>query len=159
YTAVPGYSAAQANHLICVPSSHGSVQPRSLPSTARPATSQRDSVSLSLNGASGTDVSGTSVTRCGRGPGVGGEATLRDAAAGRGGGYEGVTQGRPASLSASTPALARSSSRYAFASLPPATPSTSVSAGRRPSGLPRLLTEPGVAVAGAATGLYFSNMW
>src|SRR6266567_1648364 len=62
---VIGYSAAQANHLTCVESSHVSVQPFNSPSTARPATSQRELVSLSTNGAdaflrSSVNVSGRS---------------------------------------------------------------------------------------------------
>src|SRR5207244_3663419 len=46
---VIGYSAAQANHFTCVESSQASVQPFSSPSTARPALSQREPVSLSMN--------------------------------------------------------------------------------------------------------------
>src|SRR6266496_92049 len=48
---VIGYSAAQANHFTCVESSQVSVQPFNSPSTARPATSQREPVCLSRNGA------------------------------------------------------------------------------------------------------------
>src|SRR5262249_13135411 len=44
---VSGYSAAQANHLTCTPSTHSSVQPFSSPPTHRPATSQDEWVSAS----------------------------------------------------------------------------------------------------------------
>src|SRR5262249_29514627 len=44
---VSGYSAAQANHLTCTPSTHSSVQPFKSPPTHRPATSQNEWVSPS----------------------------------------------------------------------------------------------------------------
>jgi uncharacterized membrane protein YfcA len=72
---VLGYSADQANHLTCVPSSHSKVQPFNSPSTARPAMSQRECVSLSRKRAAGVVPSISRVTDRGLPPSFfGGEA-------------------------------------------------------------------------------------
>src|SRR5438045_853813 len=96
-----GYSLAHANHFACVPSSHSSVQPFNLPSTARPAISQCDSVSRSTNGLDEWLSSLASVTSLGFSllslPG--GEAIGRYAAALFVGPYHKATRGRPSIVS------------------------------------------------------------
>src|SRR5207253_9856958 len=86
YTVVSGYSAAQANHFTCTLSTHSSVYPFNSPSTARPATSQREPVSWSTNGAAGTRPSGLRVTAF-FGPSGSGSAGDSPSALGRGAAY------------------------------------------------------------------------
>src|SRR5262245_21861002 len=158
---VAGYSAAQANHFTCTESSGSSVQPLSWPSTQRPAASQREPVSSSLNGAGGASPRGFQVSlrivTAFAAPPPGGVACGRYAAAVTVGPFQ--SSSLPSIVSASAPSFDLVPSCQARAAPPSLTPRTNASAGSRGSAGPRLLTDSGFGRYGRSVGLYFGSNW